>query len=619
MATGIFHLCYCLQKWLIFIGIMLFILLPVNAAESMKHIVQPGETLYDIAEMYGYTTQELSEFNQINPTQSLMLGEQINFPEMQAEQQAHEQDETEPDQPKQAPATPVEDKATKSTPYAYFGAGEPVAEVLKNFAGNYGLPVLISEKVTGVVNGKIGPLPSVAFLDELAQLNHLLWYFDGDTLYVYDGQEISKTIVNLKHLTTEALKKTLIDMGVWDSRYGWRERPREGIIYLSGPPRYIELVTETATLLDEKHQKKQKQEMVFKVFALKYAWAEDHVINYREQQIQIPGVARLLQDIVIKGGVENLAPANTPTRSKSITPATPITGEQPPKLSAQNPPVQNKEERQKGTADNVFINADRRSNSVIVHDYAEKMPMYESLLKTLDKPLSQIEINVSIIDVDIKNIEDLGVNWGAGSVTRKPSGAEFKFDPSGNDAATILKVAGKRLLASVKLLATKNRAKILSQPSVLTLDNMEAILDNSQTFYVKVAGGDNNNNTAQLYPITSGSVLKVTPRIIRELHEKKVHLDVNIQDGTSEEATNLGDDVKLPVVKNTAISTQAMIDEDESLLVGGYFYEKKSVGVKKIPLLGDLPLLGTLFRNKENEYIKNVRLFLITPKIVNLM
>ena len=625
---------------------------PNLASKTAYHTVQPGETLTNIAEMYGYTDQQLILHNRLNTTRSLMIGQKLFFPVTNSGQgtiynsdiprqnilyhssqqpgpminpPAYPQangNSNKPPIPFPRTANPIKkaEPTLNSTPYAYYGNGEAVTEVLRSFASNYGLPVIISEHVSSVVNGKIGPLLPVPFLDKLAQLNNLMWYFDGDTLYVYDGQEIGKTIIDLNYMSTGDLKNTLVEMGLWDNRHGWRERPQEGLIYLSGPPRYIELVTQTAKILDAKENEQQKSELAFEVFPLKYAWAEDQSIGYRNQTMTIPGVATLLKRIVQGGQIPNTtSPVDSQTRSQSLIPQTPITGKQPPKLAAQNPGmVPGDTAKNNAQSDVVFINADRRLNAIIIHDLASKMTMYRNLIKTLDKPLSQIEINVSIIDVDTNSINELGVNWRMNNKNNV-----IGFDPSSNIdsslSSTVLKVTAGNLIAKVQMLAEKNKAKILSQPSVLTLDNMEAILDNNQTFYVKVQGGDLNNNTAQLYPITSGSVLKVTPRIVKENTGRRIHLDVNIQDGNSEATNSLGNDVTLPVVKNTTISTQAMIHENESLLVGGYFYEKTIDGVSKIPFLGDLPVVGQLFRENRKEYVKNVRLFMITPKIVGLM
>ena len=167
-------------------------------------------------------------------------------------------------------------------------------------------------------------------------------------------------------------------------------------------------------------------------------------------------------------------------------------------------------------ADSVFINADRRLNAVIIHDLETKMSMYESLINTLDKPLAQVEINVSIIDINTESLEQLGINWRLG----REDGDYIRFNPfkTGDDSvpantfSTIINITSGKLLARVNLLSDSGNAKILARPSVLTLDNMEAVLDNSQTFYVRVAGQE----SAELFPVTYGSVLKVTPRIVDE-------------------------------------------------------------------------------------------------------
>ena len=606
-------------------GFILWICMLLSSAatinNTIQHIVQPGETLHDIAEMYRLSPEQIIQKNNLDATSPLLSGQQLELlmPDTLKNTDNHNNKAQEP-QPKTSTLSNKKNQTQlKGLPYAYFANGEAVEEALKSFASNYGIPIIINDQVDSIVNGKIGPFPPIEFLDTIARLNNLIWYFDGDTLYIYNSNQIIKTIVNLEYLSINNLKNSLIEMGIWDSRYGWKERPKDGLIYLSGPPRYVELVIETATLLDSKSGERKKSQLDFKVFPLKYARAEDYLISYRNQQVKIPGVATILKQIVLQSDGRSIVMLESPTQSQSLNPVTPITGKQPPKLAEQNVQTQSTQPNQKQIAsENVVINADKRSNSIIIYDLASKMPMYENLIKTLDKPLSQVEINVSIIDVDTTSIDEIGVNWKLDS---KGGKSFLNFDPSDKllqkSSSTILNSTAGRLMSQVKLLATQNKAKILSRPSILTLNNTEAVLDNNQTFYVKVQGGDSNSNTAQLYPITSGSVLKVTPRIITEEKTKNIHLDVNIQDGNSESTSNLGSDVTLPIVKNTTISTQAMVSENQSLLIGGYFYEKKSTKVEKIPLLGDIPIVGQLFRQNSDHYTKNVRLFLITPKIVN--
>ncbi len=603
-----------------------------------KHLVQPGETLSWIAGMYGVSTALLAHHNGLVDPGSIKVNQLIYIPGGGQAQEAitvhaassppplsaHPEtnnalqdknlyqpgpsapnDFDAPQGGKPAPSTGGFD----ARPYAYFGNSEPTADVLRHFASNYSIPLVISDKVSGVVSGKIGPLEPVDFLDKIAQLNGLIWYFDGNGLYVYASQEIEKQIVNLRYIDTEEFVSTLKDIGIWDNRFYWRSRPEEGIIYLSGPPRYMELVTETAQLLDAKSGERKKSRQTVRVFPLRYAWADDRSFSFRNQEVAMPGVASVLRQIV-QGGATLEGIGSAQTRSlPGIQGASPA-GQSPSPKTRQDP-------QPPASSEGAFINADRRLNAVIVRDLESRMAMYEDLIETLDKPLSQVEINVSIIDVNTNNLSQLGVNWRFD----RSSGTSARFNGFGSSAditgggplSTVINLTSGDLLTQINLMSERGNAKILARPSVMTLDNMQAVLDNSQTFYVRVAGQE----AAELFPVTYGSVLKVTPRIVNEPQGRKLHLSVNVQDGG--QATEATGADNIPVVRNSSISTQAVIEEHESLLVGGYYYEETRNTQRGVPLLEDVPIVGAAFRNTVKQKTKNVRLFLITPRILNLM
>ncbi len=124
---------------------------------------------------------------------------------------------------------------------------------------------------------------------------------------------------------------------------------------------------------------------------------------------------------------------------------------------------------------------------------------------------------------------------------------------------------------------------------------------------MRVAGRDE----VDLFNVSAGTTLRVTPHVFKDNNEVRIKLLVNIEDGALTE--NRVD--TLPVVNRSALSTQAMIFEGESLLVGGLVRESNGDQVTKVPLLGDIPLLGAMFRStrKNNERIE--RMFLIQPRL----
>ena len=497
-------------------------------------------------------------------------------------------------------------------PYAYYGSGENLAETLQNFAASYYLPTVIAEDVLGEVNGKIGPLTPVDFLDHMANIYGFIWYFDGHTLYVYSGNAAQQKIISLEYMTTEGFKKTLKKVGIWDGRFFWKEQPKDGLVYVSGPPRYVEMVSQTADLLDKKEGVRQKSKLTIRMFRLKYAWATDKQFSFRGQQATVPGVASLLRSIIAGGGVASVQKKTV--EPLTVQPATGVIkkGIQQRQYPAEAPPLNKGAE-----IEGAYINADPRLNAIIVHDLESKMPMYEGLIESLDKPSSQVEVSVSIIDVNTDDIEALGVDWnntrgatsgsaGNTEVNLDLSQSQFKDDFS--SFTTVLGLNVGSFNARVSLLEDEGRAKVVSKPSILTLDNLEAIFDNSSTFYVKVASQED----AELFPVTSGTVVQVTPRIVKENAGRRIHMSVNIQDGGDSEETVEA----IPKVSNSSISTQAIVNENESLLIGGFYREREDQKSTKVPVLGDLPLFGKLFRADHKRVSSQVRLFLITPRIL---
>jgi type III secretion protein C len=140
------------------------------------------------------------------------------------------------------------------------------------------------------------------------------------------------------------------------------------------------------------------------------------------------------------------------------------------------------------------------------------------------------------------------------------------------------------------------------------------VLDLSQSSYVSLVG----ERVADLADITAGTMLRVIPRIIREGADTRVRLEVDIEDGSLDSPTaggsGKGANGNVNVTRST-ISTQAIIDSQQTLMIGGYRAERLSRDKQKVPLLGDLPLVGGLFRSETTSTSTRERLFLITPRL----
>jgi type III secretion protein C len=109
-------------------------------------------------------------------------------------------------------------------------------------------------------------------------------------------------------------------------------------------------------------------------------------------------------------------------------------------------------------------------------------------------------------------------------------------------------------------------------------------------------------------------VLRVTPLIVDEADRKRIKLAVRIEDGNvlEERVDNI------PVVERHRLSTQAIIGEGESLLIGGHTRESTLRSDSAVPVLSDIPIAGALFRGKKATSFKTERLFMITPRLVSM-
>ena len=265
------------------------------------------------------------------------------------------------------------------------------------------------------------------------------------------------------------------------------------------------------------------------------------------------------------------------------------------------------------------------------------MPYYEQVIRDLDKPVELVEIHAAIVDIDTNASRELGVNFsgkggdgqwqGGGSIG---SGNQSGYDSSGNPVISGMNSAGALLstvythgsdyfMARVSALESENAARMLGRPSVLTVDNVQAVLENTTTYYIPLKG----NEAVDLFKVESGTVLRVTPHVIRDNGKTSIKLAVSVQDDQNDasggyQSLQNSESITVSPIKQTKISTQAMVDAGQSLLIGGYYYEQKSDGTSGVPLLKDIPLIGGLFRTDTKNGRQMERLILITPRIVTL-
>ncbi|MGU5678932.1 SctC family type III secretion system outer membrane ring subunit AscC [Aeromonas allosaccharophila] len=474
-------------------------------------------------------------------------------------------------------------------PYSYVAEGESLRDVLVNFGANYEVSVVVSDKVNDQVNGQFEHDEPLAFLQQLASLYNLVWYYDGNVLYVFKNSEVQSRLINLEQTGAAELKQALQRAGIWEPRFGWRPDADNRLVYVSGPPRYLELIEQTALALEQQTQLRSEKTgpLAIEIFPLKYASATDRNIQYRDTDVEAPGLATILARLLSDAGVQM------------------VNGEGNKKGAAV-------------TSGQAIVQADPSLNAVIVRDTPERMAMYGKLIAALDKPAARIEVALSIIDINAEDLSQLGVDWRVGIRT-------------GSNQQVIIKTTGDRkgieggaalgslvdskgldyLLARVNLLESEGNAQVVSRPTLLTQENTQAVIDHSETYYVKISG----ERVAELQGITYGTMLRMTPRVIQMGDRPEISLSLHIEDG-GQKVNSTGID-GIPTISRTVVDTIARVSHGQSLLIGGIYRDEINENLSKVPFLGDIPYLGALFRSKDTQTKRSVRLFIIEPRLID--
>lgn len=537
-------------------------------------------------------------------------------------------------------------------PYSYYANNESLPTVLRNFAASFSLSMELSPEVSGSVNGKFNANSPTEFLDRLSGAYGLHWFTHAGTLFISRTSEMSTRSISSGSSSIAAVREALTSLGLLDNRFGWGELPEQGVALVSGPPAYVKLIESTMATLPLAAGGQQVA-----VFRLKHASVDDRTILYRDRQITTPGLAQVLRNLINNAGSTGASGVNNSTLTSvagmlaspaGMAPAAntagvvfdtesrgaPIGFAASPNGSAMPNGVHmaGSPARAGGATTAAAsgrrsiapsIQADSRLNAIIVQDTPERIPIYKALIEQLDVPTPLIEIEALIIDVNSSRIDELGISWsgrrggtvgGFGNMTRTGDGNDLvlgaiqrgaSFDPS-----TLVVNTGNFLLSRIRALEGTGDASIQSRPSILTVDNTGALLDLSETFYVRTVG----ERVATITPITAGTTLRVTPHFALRDSGPVIQLDVDIEDGQIQEMTV----DSIPTVRRSTVSTQAVVGEGQTLVIGGYRSMQRTNQVDKVPGLGSVPVVGLLFSNKIHNMQSRERLFMIRPRVVTL-
>nr|WP_172427876.1 type IV pilus secretin PilQ family protein [Vibrio mediterranei] len=280
---------------------------------------------------------------------------------------------------------------------------------------------------------------------------------------------------------------------------------------------------------------------------------------------------------------------------------------------------------------------DERTNALLVRELPENLRVIKEIIASLDIPVKQVQIEARVVTIKEGNIEELGIRWGYTSINGDTTigstiegnlassgigGGEVDIDDflnvnlgalSDNAASIAFQVAslGSNTLLDLELsaLQSESKAEIISSPRLITTNKKSAYIEQGTEIpYLK---STSSGATAVEFKKAVLS-LTVTPQITPD---NRLILDLDVtQDRVGEVLKTLeGETVAIDTQR---IGTQVLVNDGETVVLGGIFQHAMTSKVDKVPVLGDIPGLGALFRRTYENIGKNELLIFVTPKII---
>lgn len=291
------------------------------------------------------------------------------------------------------------------------------------------------------------------------------------------------------------------------------------------------------------------------------------------------------------------------------------------------------------------VSVDVRTNTLIVKDTDESIQKILDLVKKLDIPVKQVSIEARIVTVDEEVTDELGVNWSFSKAQNNYPQNKFitagsnNLDPYGADGETTWEAKGEsghghfmsqtafntttqglgisigkiwdNVLVDMYLsaLESETKAEVIASPRVTTANQKEALIEQGTKFPTEVS---TSSGATSVEWETATLSLKVTPQITPD---NRIILDLTVTQDSLGETVSTGTG-RAQSINTQSVTTQVLVENGETIVLGGIYQQTINKSVTKVPLLGDIPFLGALFRYTKDQNIKRELLIFVTPKIV---
>lgn len=288
------------------------------------------------------------------------------------------------------------------------------------------------------------------------------------------------------------------------------------------------------------------------------------------------------------------------------------------------------------------VTVDDRTNTLLINDTADQLSDIRALMHRLDVPIRQVLIESRIVIASDDFNRDIGVRWGVNRNTVNPGGAatgdgfalsgnaagiqdlingdtvddgRFNVNLPANNAAGSIGIAlaklpfGTLLELELSAMQAEGKGEVISSPRVITANQHEAYIEQGVEIPYLEASSSGATSVSFRKAVLGLTVMpQITP-------DDRIIMDLKVNKDTVGEIFGAGN-LQVPSIDTREVNTQVLVDNGETVVLGGVYEQTILDKTDRVPFLGDLPLIGRLFQHTINQDDKTELLVFVTPKIV---
>lgn len=272
-----------------------------------------------------------------------------------------------------------------------------------------------------------------------------------------------------------------------------------------------------------------------------------------------------------------------------------------------------------GLSEDTVIQIDPDTGALIIVTDEETHGQLSEVIRELDRPVPQVLINVLFLEVTHTKDLDLGVEGSFGFDGSSPADRDTLRSAFGVAAETrggFYYLLERNLNVTLRALSGVGKLEVLSRPSILTRSNREAVITVGQVLPVirnsRITQDGQTLNTIEEKDV--GIILRVTPFITSDgLVEMDLSPEISTLTGDTVPITET---INYPVIAKRSAETRVVVPNGRTVVIGGLMEDSKTQEVSKVPVLGDIPLLGLAFQRRKDAKSKTELLIFLTPHVL---